>query len=323
MLRRDFMALLGGSVASFPLAASAQSGPPLVGWLGVGDSESGAVFLSGFQKGMTKLGYVEGRDFTMATRWAGGANERLSPLAAELLSRKPTVVVAEGTRGAEIFAQATSTIPIVVISLAEGTALKLGGANFAHPAANVTGVLTSPRNVTSKLFEISKEAIPSATRFGLFIDAVMFDLQMERAETAATSLRIDLTTSVVAKRDELESGLMKLKNEGAQIVIAPSSAMFRAERQRVVGLMAGAGLPAIYDNKILVDAGGLMAYGVDTVGSFERSADLVVRILRGTRVGDVPIEQPNPIFSVNIKTAKALGLIIPPTLIFRADEVIE
>lgn len=323
MKRREFMTLLGGAAVAWPLATHAQSRPPLIGWLGIGDAESGAVFLSGFLKGMTKLGFVEDRDFTMAARWAGGANERLFPLTADLVALKPTVIVAEGTRGAEISAQATSTIPIVVISLAEGTAVKLGGANFAHPVANVTGVLTSPRNVTSKLFEISADAMPGITRCGLFIDAVMFDLQMERAQAAATALHFDLKTSVVSKREDLESGLMKLKDEGAQVVIAPSSAMFRAERQRVVNLMAVARMPAIYDNKILVDAGGLMAYGVDTVSSFERSADLVVRILRGTRVGDVPIEQPNPTFSINLKTAKALGLTIPATLIFRADEVIE
>jgi putative tryptophan/tyrosine transport system substrate-binding protein len=323
MKRRELIKLLGGGMVAWPLVAQAQLRLPLIGWLGIGDADSGAVFLAGFLKGMTKLGYVEGRDFTMATRWAGGANERLSFLTAELLALQPAIIVAEGTRGAEISAQATSTIPIVVISLAELTAVKLGGANFAHPVANVTGVLTSPRNVTSKLLEIMVDAIPGITRCGLFIDAVMFDLQMERAQAAATALHIDLKTSVVAKRDDLESGLMKLKEEGAQVVIAPSSAMFRAERQRVVSLMAAAGMPAIYDNKILVDAGGLMAYGVDTVSSFERSADLVVRILRGTRVGDVPIEQPNPTFSINLKTAKALGLVIPPTLIFRADEVIE
>jgi putative tryptophan/tyrosine transport system substrate-binding protein len=323
MKRRELIKLLGGGVVAWPLVAHAQLRPPLIGWLGIGDAESGAVFLAGFLKGMTKLGYVEGSDFTLATRWAGGANERLSALTAELLAIQPAIIVAEGTRGAEISAQATSTIPIVVISLAELTAVKLGGANFAHPIANVTGVLTSPRNVTSKLFEILVEAIPGTTRCGLFIDAVMFDLQMERAQAAATALHIDLKTSVVAKRDDLESGLMKLKDEGAQVVIAPSSAMFRAERRRVVSLMAAAAMPAIYDNKILVDAGGLMAYGVDTVGSFERSADLVVRILRGTRVGDVPIEQPNPTFSINLKTAKALGIAIPPTVIFRADEVIE
>jgi putative ABC transport system substrate-binding protein len=323
MKRREFMVLLGGGAVVWPLATPAQLQPPLIGWLGIGDAESGAVFLSGFLKGLTKLGYVEGRDFMMAARWAGGANERLSPLTADLLALKPTVIVAEGTRGAEVSAQATSTTPIVVISLAEGTAVKLGGANFAHPVANVTGVLTSPRNVTAKLFEILVEAVPGVTRCGLFIDAVMFDLQMERAQAAAAALHIELKTSVVAKREDLETGLLKLKDEGAQVVIAPSSAMFRAERQRVVSLMAAASMPAIYDNKILVDAGGLMANGVDTVSSFERSADLVVRILRGTRVGDVPIEQPNPTFSVNLKTAKALGLTIPPTLIFRADEVIE
>jgi putative tryptophan/tyrosine transport system substrate-binding protein len=323
MKRREFMALLGGGAVVCPLATHAQLRPPLIGWLGIGDAESGAVFLSGFLKGLTKLGYIEGRDFTMAARWAGGANERLTSLTADLLALKPTVIVAEGTRGAEASAQATSTIPIVGVSLAEGTAAKLGGENFAHPVANVTGVLTSPRNVTAKLFEIAVEAVPGVSRCGLFIDAVMFDLQMERAQAAAAALHIELKTSVVAKREDLEAGLMKLKDEGAQVVIAPSSAMFRAERQRVVSLMAAASMPAIYDNKILVDAGGLMAYGVDTVSSFERSADLVVRILRGTRVGDVPIEQPNPTFSVNLKTAKALGLTIPPTLIFRADEVIE
>jgi putative ABC transport system substrate-binding protein len=323
MKRRKFMALFGGAAVVWPLAGNAQSRPPLIGWLGIGDADSGAVFLSGFLKGMAKLGYVDGRDFAMEVRWAGGENERLSPITADLLSFKPTVVVSEGTRGAQTFAQATSTIPIVVSSMAEGTAVKFGGANFAHPVANVTGVLTSPRNVTSKLFEISAEAVPGATRFGLLIDAVVLDLQMERAQAAATALHIDLKTSVVTRPEDLESGLLKLKNDGVQVVIVPSSAMFRAERQRVVRLMAAASLPAIYDNKILVDAGGLMAYGVDTVSSFERSADLVVRILRGTPVRDVPIEQPNPIFSLNLKTAKALGLIIPPTLIFRADEVIE
>jgi putative ABC transport system substrate-binding protein len=323
MKRREFMALLGRGAVVWPLSAQAQSRPPLLGWLGIGDAESGAVFIAGFLKGMTTLGYVEGRDFTMAARWAGGVNERLSLLTAELLALKPSVIVAEGTRGAEIVAETTSSVPIVVISLAEGTAVKLGGTNFAHPVANVTGVLTSPRNVTAKLFEIVVEAVPGATRCGLFIDAVMFDLQMERAQAAAATLHVELKTSVVAKREDLEAGLLKLKNEGAQVVIAPSSAMFRAERQRVVSLMATASMPAIYDNKILVDAGGLMSYGVDTVSSFERSADLVVRILHGTRVGDVPIEQPNPTFSINLKTAKALGLTIPPTLIFRADEVIE
>jgi putative tryptophan/tyrosine transport system substrate-binding protein len=145
MKRREFITLLGGGAVAWPLAAHAQLRPPLIGWLGIGDADPGAVFLAGFLKGMKKLGYVEGRDFTMALRWSSGANERLSPLTTELMVLEPTIIVAEGTRGAEVTAQATSTIPIVVISLAELTAVKLGGANFAHPAANVTGVLTSPR----------------------------------------------------------------------------------------------------------------------------------------------------------------------------------
>lgn len=323
MERREFVALLGGTVVSWPLATHAQARPTLIGWLGLGDENSGAVFLAAFLKGMTKLGYVEGRDFTMAARWAGGRSERLLPLSADLLALKPTVIVAEGTRGAQTFAEATSTIPVVVVSFGEDTAVKLAGANFAHPVANVTGVLTSPRSVTAKLFEISAEAIPGITRFGLLIDALLVDLQIESAEAAAAVLQIELKVSVVAKREDLEFGLKKLRDEGAQVLIAPSSAMFRAERQRIVGLMAAARMPAIYDNKILVDAGGLMAYGVDTVRSFERAADLVVRILSGTRVSDVPIEQPGPTLSVNLKTAKALGITIPPTLIFRADEVIE
>lgn len=322
MRRRDFLSGLGG-VAALPIAVRAQAGRPLIGWLGVGDATSGAVFIASFLSGMKKLGYVEDRDFTMATRWVDGANERLPPLAAELLALKPAVIVAEGTRGAEIFAQATSTTPVVVVSLAEGTAVKLGGANFARPVANITGVLTSPQHVTSKLFEISADAIPGLRRCGLLIDAIMFDLQVEKARTAAIALNLELETSVVTGPNDLTSGLAKLKAKDVQIVIAPSSAMFRGERKRVVSLMAAAGIPAIYDNKILVDAGGLMAYGVDTVKSFERCADLTVRLLRGARVGEVPIEQPNPTFSINLKTAKALGLAIPPTLIFRADEVIE
>jgi putative tryptophan/tyrosine transport system substrate-binding protein len=323
MKRRDFITLLGGGAVAWPLAAEAQSKLPLIGWLGVGDAESGAVFLAAFLNGMTKLGYVEGRDFTMAPRWAGGANERLSALAAQLVALKPRIIVAEGTRGADSFARATSTIPIVGVSLSELTAVRLGGGNFAHPAANVTGVLTSSSNVTSKLFEISVEAMPGITRCGLLIDAVTFDVQMGKAQAAATALQLELRTTVVTGREDIEPGLAKLRDGGAQIVVAPSSAMFRDARQRIVSLMAAAGMPAVYDNKILVDAGGLMAYGVDTVKSFARSADLAARLLRGTRVGDVPIEQPSPTFSINLKTAKALGLTIPPTLLFRADEVIE
>lgn len=151
----------------------------------------------------------------------------------------------------------------------------------------------------------------------------MYDHQIESAQVAATALKLELKTSVVTHPEHLEPGLQKLKDEDVQIVIAPSSAMFRSERQRIAGLMAAARMPAIYDNKILVDAGGLMAYGVDTERSFERSADLVARLLRGARVGDVPVEQPNPVFSVNLKAASALGLTIPPTLLFRADQVIE
>jgi putative ABC transport system substrate-binding protein len=327
MRRRSFIA----SLALLPLApanpyaqnARTKGGVnPLVGWLGVPDRQSGAPFLAAFTGAMAKALFVEGRDYRLAARWADSKNEALAPLMAELMSLKPAVLIVEGTRGAELSAQ-SGAVPTVAVSMAEGTALKVAGSNFAHPSGNVTGVLTSPQYVTSKLFELAKQTFPTVKLAGVIIDSIVYDLQMGKAATAAAALGIEMRVEAVSIPSEIAPAVARLAASGVDLIIAPSSAMFRAQRKTIVEVIEASRTPAIYDNPILVEEGGLMSYGVDTKASFARSADLVLRLVRGISVADVPIEQPTPVLTLNIATARRQGLVIPPAILALANQVFE
>jgi putative ABC transport system substrate-binding protein len=268
------------------------------------------------------MGQTEGRDFSVEVRWAHSSNARLSSLAAELVAISPAAIIAEGTRGAEAVAEATSTIPVVAPSIGENAAIKLGGSGFNRPVRNITGIIGSPRSVIAKLFEVAVELVPGATRLGLLGDEVLETVQMPVARATAIAMRATLVDQIVASAEDLGPAVERLSTS-AQAVIVPSSAMFRAERRHLASLFASARLPAVYDNKVIVDAGGLASYGVDTVASFRRAAYFVDRVLHGATAADLPLEEPSPLFAINMKAAKALGLMIPPTLLARADEVIE
>jgi putative tryptophan/tyrosine transport system substrate-binding protein len=319
--RRGILRGLAG-VACVRTPHAAAQAAPLVGWLGVGDPDSGAEGAQAFLAGMKKLGYLEGRDFSVHWRWLHGDNHKLPEAAAELAALGPRVIIAEGSRGVEAAAHATRDIPIVAPILGEPAATRMVGGNFGRPHANVTGTMGAPSSAIEKQFEIALEIVPGARRVGALLDVVL-PAHSAAADFAAKALRIEVVKAQIAARQDFAPAFRLFAEEKVKAVVGGSSALFRAERHRIVERATAAGLPTVFANRVLAEAGALVAFGIDAVGGYARAAYFVDRLLRGTRVVELPVEQPQPTLTINLRTASRLAVQLPATLLARADEVIE
>jgi ABC-type uncharacterized transport system substrate-binding protein len=324
MNRREVLALLGGA-AAWPLVTRAQqrSKLPTIGLLGVATASAWSQWTGAFVQRLQELGWIEPRTIAIEYRWAEGRSERFAEIAAELVRLKVDVIVTAG--GAVIAAkQATTVIPIVfaVASDPVGSGLV---ASLARPGGNVTGLSVQATDLVGKRVELLREIVPGLHTLSIMANVDYPAAKQEMVEVGATARAVGLGIAAIEIRraEEIAPAIetMKGRTEALYICIDP---LTDANRNRIVTLALGARLPAITGFREAVEAGGLIFYGPNVPNLFRQAAEFVDKILRGTKPSDIPVEQPTKFdLVVNLKTAKALGLNIPATLLARADEVIE
>ena len=328
MLRRDFMTLVvGGSVAR-PFTAYAQQAGKVakIGYLASNLANQGP--LDAFRQGLSDLGYVEGRNVVIEYRDAQGKLEPLPALAAELVALKVDVIVASSTAAALAAKQATTVVPIVFATVPDPVATGLV-ASLARPGGNVTGLSNLNADLVGKCLEYFTQAVPAARRVAILWQPGAFGAHTEKemlkaAEVAARVLGIQLQVVEARSPADSDKAFSEITGARAEAVRVLVSGMLLGERKRIVDLAASNRLPVIYTFRELVDAGGLMSYGTSLVDLFRRAASYVDKILKGAKPADLPVEQPIKLeLVINLKTAQVLGLAVPPTLLARADQVIE
>ena len=325
--RRELLvAALGGAAAALPLAARAQpAARPLIVFLAAGSKAANTRYYSGFPQGMRELGYMENRDYMFEARYADGELARLPVLAKELLQLKPNVILAGPTAAVVAAKQATDTIPIVGINVTDPVGFGLATSE-ARPGTNVTGILTRVEGLSAKQLELAQDLLPGVAKIGLLIHAgdPASPVQQREIEAAAAKLKLNLTSVQVAAADALEEAFETFARERVGLVVVFGSVMFLAASRQIAAFALAARLPTICNFREHVEDGSLISYGINLRENYRRGAYFADRILKGDKPGDLPIEFSTKVeLVINVAIAKALRLIIPPTLLARADEVIE
>ena len=330
MIRREFITLLGGAAAAWPLVARAQrahglSASARIAFLGAESASTNQHFFDAFREGMREHGYIDGQNVTFLERWAEGRSERFPELIEELISLKADVILALSLPAALAAKSATTTVPIVFIAsdpLASGLVRSL-----ARPAGNLTGLsLALGDEFSSKWLELLKEAVPNVTRVAVRWNPVnpATSHYVTVLRDAAEKLGVRLQLQAVSDPDQFDGAFATIVAESAQALIVVVDPVTARYRERVVALAMRNRLPTMYGFREFVDAGGLIAYGVNVPHLCREAAVYVDKIIKGAQPSDLPVEQPTRFeLVINLKTAKALGLEIPPTLLALADEVIE
>jgi putative tryptophan/tyrosine transport system substrate-binding protein len=329
--RREFITLLGSAAAApsllWPLAAHAQpSGKrPLIAWLSLGAKQVSWVFVEAFLQGMKDNGYVEGRQFDLALRFAEGYIERLPAFAEELVRLDPSVIIAAASGPAVAAKKVTATIPIVVPALADAVHLGLIVSD-ARPGGNVTGISPYVAGLPAKQLELAREVVAGASQIGILanLSDPKAPPQLQELEAAGRKLGLNVVVADANSPDDLDGALQALARQRVEVLIVLQTSTLLSERRKIAALAAMTRLPAIYGYREHVDDGGLISYGVDLRYCFRRGGYYVHKILNGVAPGDLPVEFPTKLeLVINLKTAKAIGLDLPPMLLARADEVIE
>jgi putative ABC transport system substrate-binding protein len=326
MRRREFMALIGGA-AAWPLAVNAQQPADNVhriGFLGALTAASYANQLEALRQGLRDLGYIEGKNIVIEYRWAEGKYDRLAELAAELVRLKVNLIVTHGTPGSRAAKQATATVPIVMAVSGDAVATGLVQ-SIARPGGNITGLTYFFPELNAKRLELVKEAVPRIGRVGVLLNPSnpANGPVLKEMEVAAASLKLELHRFEIKGPDELASAFSAMAERRVEAVEIIDDAMLIANAPRIADFAIKSKLPAI-GFKEFVEGGGLMAYAVDFPAIWRRATIFVDKILKGAKPADLPVEQATKFeLIINLKTAKALGITIPQTLLARADEVIE
>ena len=325
--RREFIGTLAGGLLAAPLAAEAQAPAkvPRIGFLSVLSLTDNPHELEAFRQGLRELGYVEGQTIAIEYRFAEGRPERLPALAAELVRLKVDVIVTAGPPAPEAAKQATSTIPIVVAATGDPVAEGLV-ASLARPGGNITGLATISSELVGKQLELLKELVPKISRVAVLQNPSNnhHPFVVRQAEAAARALGLKLHIVQAGTSLEIDAAFAKMRSQRAGGVLVLRDAQFLTQRTQIAALAAKSRLPAVYSFRDQVEAGGLMAYGANSPQMYRRAATYVDKILKGAKPADLPVEQPTKFeFVINLKTAKALGLKIPQSLLQRADEVIQ
>ena len=323
MRRREFMTIVGGTVVSWPLVVRAQQpGKPTIGFLGT-DAAAWRPWTDAFVERLRAFGWIEGRTIAIEYRWSQGRSERYAEIAAEFVRLKVDVIVTNGT-AAPTVRQATSVIPIIFPMGIDPVA---GGliTSLARPGGNVTGLSVQQTDIAGKRLEFLRELVPRLRRLAIIFDVGFPQAVLEVAEVqaAARTLGIEVAPLEIHRAEDITPAFEALKARADALYVVVN-AIVVANRTRIITLALGSRLPTIFNTREFVQAGGLMSYGPNYPDMFRRTADLVDKILRGTKPGDIPVEQPTKFeFVINLTTAKALGLTIPEAFLLRADEVIE
>jgi ABC-type uncharacterized transport system substrate-binding protein len=324
--RRQFIALLGGAAAAWPLAARAQQAAklPTIGFLGQSTPVVETQRLAAFLKRLRELGWIEGRTVAIEYAWGQGSSERFAEIAADFVRLKVDVIVTSGTANVIAAKQATSVIPIVFAVAGDPIANNLV-ASLARPGGNVTGLSTLATDLAGKRLELLREAVPGFRRLATIgnVGNSLALLEMREVKAAAARFGLEAAALEIRRAEDIAPAFEALRG-GADALYVVADPLVNTNRARIHTLAMGARLPAIYNAKEHVEAGGLMSYGPNFSELYRRAAEYVDKILRGAKPANIPVEQPTKFdLVVNLTTAKALSLEIPPTLLARADEVIE
>ena len=326
MRRRDFITLLGGA-AAWPLAAHAQQAAmPVIGALFAVSAPEWEDFMAGFRRGLSESGFVEGQNVAIEYRWADGHFDSLPMMAADLVGRKVGLIFTGGTVGVRAAMAATQTIPIVFTIGVDPVAAGFV-ASLNRPGGNVTGVTLISSELAPKRLELLRELVPTATKIALLVNPnnpASLRQETQGVEEATRRLGKEIIVVDAGTENELEGAFAAAVQRGAAAFLVESDPIFVSARLRIAALALRHSLPLISNDRQIVAAGGLMSYGTSIVDTFRQAGTYVGRILKSEKPADMPVMQPTKFeLVINLKTAKALGLEVPPTLLARADEVIE
>ena len=327
MQRREFITFLGGIVGAWPLAAHAQQPAkiPRIGFLGNSTATMESNLIEPLRDGLRELGYEDGRNVIIEFRWADGKYDRFPALIAELLAAKVDVIITAGTPATLAIKKATSTVPLVFIAVGDpvGTGIV---PDLGRPGGNITGLSSIAPDLEGKRLELLREVVPKLSHVAFFLNPAnaFHTVSMRQARVAAQSLGIKLQSMEVSKSEQLDGAFASIVKEKPDALLILADRVFLHNRKRMMEFAIQQRLPSVNAYRELVEAGGLMSYGPSYEDMHRRAAVYVNKILKGTKPADLPIEQPTKFtLLINLKTAKTLGLTVPPTLVARADELIE
>jgi len=324
--RRQFITLLGGAAAAWPLAARAQQPGklPTIGFMGQTTRSAASEWTAAFVQRLRELGWIDGRNVAIEYRWGEGRNERFAEIAAEFVRLKVDVIFTAGTPQVLAAKQATSVIPIVFATAGDPVANHLV-ASLARPGGNVTGLSVQSNELAGKRLELLREVVPRLRRLAILVNVgnPVSLLELGEIQAAARTLGLEFHTLEIRRAEDIAPAFKALEGRAQALYVSPD-ALVITNRARIQTLAMGVRLPTMYGSRDYVEAGGLMSFGANFPDQYRRSADYVDKILRGAKPADIPVEQPTKFdLIINLTTAKALGLDVPDSLLARADEVIE
>jgi putative ABC transport system substrate-binding protein len=327
MRRRQFITLLGGTAAAWPLAARAQqSAMPLIGFLGSASADEAVRVTDALRAGLKDAGFTEGRDVAIEYRWAGGQYDRLPALAQDLVNHQVALIVTAGAEPSALAAKsATSTIPITFVI--EGDPVSIGLVDSLNrPGGNATGMSLIASSLEPKRLELLRELLPQNAMIAVLVnpDYADTDFQLGGLQAAANKSGQQIYVLNASTEDDIATAFTNLAQQRAGALLVAADPFFNQRRDQIVALAAGQKVPAIYSSREFVAAGGLMSYGASIADAYHSAGNYVGRILGGAKPMDLPVQQPTKFeFVINLKAAKALGLTVPNALLAIADEVVE
>ena len=326
MKRRDFIAVLGGTVGWSLVARAQKSAMPVIGFLSSASPAQWTSFVAAFRQGLNDTGYIEGKNVGIEFRWAEGHYDRLPALAADLVRRQVAVVVASGGTGAALAAKAaTSAIPIVYTGMADPVGMGLV-ASLGRPGGNVTGISLLGVELDVKRMELLHELVPKATAIALLVnpDDPFAESKVRQAQVEARSFGQQLHVLRARTEQDIDAAFATLVHLRAGALVVGTDPFFGNRREQLVGLSARYAMPTVFHLREFVTAGGLMSYGPSLFETYRQAGIYAGKIVNGAKPADLPVLQPTKFeLVINLKTARALGLTIPQSLLLRADEVIQ
>jgi putative tryptophan/tyrosine transport system substrate-binding protein len=327
MRRRDFIKVIASWWAVWPLVARAQQAAmPVIGFLGAGSSETDENLVAGFRQGLSQSGYVEGRNVSIEYRWAENKNNRLPALVSDLIGRQVNVIIGATSPGAVAAKAATATIPIVFLTASDPVAAGFA-ASLNRPGGNLTGVTFLAVEIGRKHFELLREVVPTASTIAFLVNPTnrtIAEPLTRDAQAAARNLGLKLHVLHASSERDIDDAFATLAQLRADALIIGSDLFFTTRSKQLAALTARHAVPAIYHYRGFATAGGLMSYGGSVPEAFRLAGVYTGRILKGEKPADLPVQQATKVeLILNLKTAKALGLTVPMSLLGRADEIIE